>query len=292
MAAEPRGGIDPGSDAVIAFRTEISRVMGKVARLGPSVEQILKSHAYPEPISHALGEALVLAAMLGASLRDGGKLILQTKTNGRLPFLVVHYDAPGRLRGYANFDKADQALAAERGPGDQATLLGTGHLMMTLDQGDEKTRYQGIVELENQKLVDAAHTYFRRSEQLPTFIRLAVARAFIGGAWTWRAGGLMIQHLLAERGQVLKPGESGDEMLDPTLSPERLLIRLFHEEGVRAGTAAHIEARCRCSKEYIATFLKNFGPVELADMRESDGAISVTCEFCATKYRFTDGDLV
>jgi molecular chaperone Hsp33 len=192
-------------------------------------------------------------------------------------------------------------------------------LMMTLDQGDEKTRYQGIVELENQKLVDAAHTYFRRSEQLPTFIRLAVARAFIGGAWTWRAGGLMIQHLLAERGQVLRPGETGEErdatlegdddedwsrvrylastvedheMLDPTLSPERLLIRLFHEEGVRAGTAAHIEARCRCSKEYIATFLKNFSAAELADMRESDGVISVTCEFCATKYRFTGGDLV
>ncbi len=205
-----------GSDSVIAFRTEISRIMGKVARLGPSVETILKAHAYPEPVSHTLGEALVLAAMLGASLRDGGKLILQTKTDGRLPFLVVHYDAPGRLRGYANFDKTDQALAAERGPGDQAALLGTGHLMMTLDQGDEKTRYQGIVELENQKLVDAAHTYFRRSEQLPTFIRLAVARAFIGGSWTWRAGGLMIQHLLAERGQVLKPGETGEER-DATL---------------------------------------------------------------------------
>ena len=55
--------------------------------------------------------------------------------------------------------------------------------------------------------MDAAHTYFRQSEQLPTFIRLAVARHY-GPAtasgprmWHWRAGGLMIQQLPREGGK-------------------------------------------------------------------------------------------
>jgi molecular chaperone Hsp33 len=220
------------------------------------------------------------------------------------------------LRGYANFDKADAGLAEAKGRGDQGALLGKGHVAMTIDRGADKDRYQGIVALDREPLVDAAHTYFRQSEQLPTFIRLAVARHYGRGdgegarSWHWRAGGLMIQQLPREGGkrEDVSSSEEDDEenwnrarhlaatvedheLLDPLLAPQRLLYRLFHEEGVVVTPAAGLAAACRCSRERIHTYLRQFGPAELEDMREPDGGLTVTCEFCSRKYRFSSADI-
>jgi molecular chaperone Hsp33 len=314
--AENRQLAMPADDLLLPFQTVQSGVTGRIVRLGSVVDTILSRHAYPEPVSHALGEALALAAMLGAALKTDGKFILQTKTDGALDFLVADYETPGKMRGYASFNKADPTLADAKGRGDQGVLLGNGHVAMTIDPGGDMDRYQGIVALEREPLVDAAHTYFRQSEQLPTFIRLAVARHYgpsrPGGepVWRWRAGGLLIQHLSREGGKPAE-GEARDaslegednedwnrarhlaatvedhELLDPMLSPERLLFRLFHEEGVRVVPAMSVNAACRCSRERIHAVLGRFGAAELSDMREPDGAITVTCEFCSRKYRFS-----
>jgi molecular chaperone Hsp33 len=305
-------------DMVLPFRTVKSDVIGRVVRLGSVVDTILSRHAYPEPVNHALGEALALTALLGSALKSNAKakLILQTKTDGKLDFLVADFEAPGKIRAYASFDKNDAQLGAARGRGDQGALLGKGHLAMTIEPGNEQNRYQGIVGLDGNSLEEAAHTYFRQSEQLPTFLRLAVARHFGSGdgngtrGWRWRAGGLMIQQLPREGGERKLEGEAHDlslegddeenwnrarhlartvedhELLDPTLTPERLLYRLFHEEGVRVVKATPLAEACRCSRERIAMYLERFGAAELADLREPDGSIAATCEFCSRKYSF------
>ena len=307
-------------DLVLPFRTVRSDVVGRVIRLGAVVDTVLSRHAYPEPVSHALGEALALTAMLGSALKSEAqaKLILQTKTDGPLDFLVADFVAPGKLRGYANFDKADAGLAEAKGRGDQGALLGKGHVAMTIDRGSDKDRYQGIVSLDREPLVDAAHTYFRQSEQLPTFIRLAVARHY-GPARRrrararrhWRAGGLMIQQLPREGGKredAVRPARTTTRRTGtaPATSPppwrttscstrcwrrERLLYRLFHEEGVVVTPAAGLAAECRCSRERIHAYLRQFGAAELEDMREPDGGLTVTCEFCSRKYRFSSADI-
>ncbi len=306
-------------DRVLAFRTLKSGVSGRIVRLGAVADTILARHAYPEPVSRALGEAVALTAMLGAGLKSSGRLILQTRTDGALSMLVTNFDQPGALRGYARFDADDARLGAAReGRIDQGHLLGHGHLAMTIDPGGDLDRYQGIVSLDGQPLVAAAHTYFKQSEQLPTCIRLAVARHFTGGVWQWRAGGLMIQHVATAGGKPLLVGETGEqrdarlageddenwtrarlltetvedhELLDPLLTSEDLLLRLYHEEGVRVLPALALSAECRCSRERIGAVLGSFGAAELADMREADGAIGVTCEFCSREYRFAGADL-
>jgi molecular chaperone Hsp33 len=319
--AETRQLTIPADDVLLPFQTVRSGVTGRVVRLGSVVDAILSRHAYPEPVSHSLGEALALTAMLGAALKTEGKFILQTKTDGALDFLVADYETPGKLRGYACFNKEDASLHEMKGRGDQGLLLGSGHVAMTIDPGGDMDRYQGIVALTNEPLVDAAHTYFRQSEQLPTFIRLAVARHYgpshAGGepVWSWRAGGILLQHLSREGGKRPAEGEAHDaglegddnenwnrvrhlaatvedhELLDPMVSPERLLYRLFHEEGVRVVPATSLSATCRCSRERIQAFLGRFGEAELRDMREADGAVTVTCEFCSRKYRFEPGSI-
>ena len=311
-------------DIVLPFGTVKSRISGRIVRLGPAVDRVLAAHDYPDPVRQALGEALALAALLGHPLKPGGRLILQTKTDGPLGFLVVHYDAPGVMRGYASYDGDRIAeLSTERAGIMPGVLLGTGRMAMTIDPGASLPSHQGVVALDGGTLTDAAHAYFRQSEQLPTFIRLAVARQMIGGAttdaspWRWRAGGLILQHVprlggdprpdeTPEERDARLHGEDDDdwlrvatlaatvedhELIDPMLSPERLLLRLFHEEGVRVADETPVAARCRCSRERIVGFLKGFSGPDRESMREADGAITVTCEFCSTKYRFEDADL-
>lgn len=309
---------------VLPFGTVRSRIAGRIVRLGAAVDRILTSHDYPPPVSEALGEALALAVLLGQPIKPGGRLIVQTKTDGPLGFLVVHYDSPGSLRGYASFDRERlAALTPDGGKPDPGRLLGTGRMAMTIDPGGSEVSHQGIVALDGGSLTDAAHTYFRQSEQLPTFIALAVARQLAGRTaagdadWRWRAGGLIVQHVprlggdprpdeTPEERDARLHGEDDDgwnrvrilastveahELVDPTLSPERLLLRLFNEEGVRVGEMRQLEARCRCSRDRIVGFLKGFSGAELDDMREGDGRIAVTCEFCSTAYRFDRHEL-
>lgn len=306
-------------DLVLPFRTVRSGVIGRLVRLGPAVDEILSHHAAPVAVSQTLGEAVALTAMLGTALKINGKLTLQTKTDGLLDFLVVSYEPPGRLRGYARYDKRRVSVGDDV---NAATLLGHGHLAITIDPGNDMERYQGIVALDGEGIGEAALSYFRQSEQLPSFIRLAVARHYTAGEngapgrWQWRAGGLLVQHLARdggteaaelaseedeeilgdtdddwERTRILASTVEDHELLDPMLPPDRLLYRLFHEEGVRAFPAAPIEAFCRCSRERVAAFLTSFGAKELTDMREPDGSISVTCEFCTKTYRFAPDEI-
>ncbi len=298
-----------GDDAVLPFSTIRSGVEGRVVRLAGIADTILGGHDYPEPVSRALGEALALTAMLGAALKPGGRLILETRTNGPLRSLAVNFEArsdeggqvPGRMRGYAGFDKA-AVEALSRKP-ETASLLGKGHLALTIEAGEGRDSYQGVAALDGGSLSDAARAYFRQSEQLPTFIRLAVARELVPamGAtapeWRWRVGGLMIQHLAAEgldaeenwrRASFLAETVEDHELIDPLLPPERLLLRLFHEEGVRVRDAVPLDTYCRCSRERIAGFLEQFGAAELDDLRAEDGSVVVTCEFCGTAYVFAE----
>jgi molecular chaperone Hsp33 len=290
----------PSDDLVLPFQAEQADVLGRLVKLGPTVDTILSRHAYPEPVSRLLGEAVALTAMLGAALKADGKLILQATTDGPVDLLVADYQVPGELRGYARFDAARLAALDTD---DDAALLGHGHLAMTIDRGQDTERYQGVVPLEGESLTEAADTYFRQSEQLPTFIRLAVARHYRAGkgegAWTWRAGGLLVQKLTREggvssvkdfeedwhRAKALAETVEDHELLDPMLRADRLLYRLFHEEQVRVYRAIPLETYCSCSRERVEELLERFSAEDIADMTV-DGEVWVTCEFCNARYGF------
>src|SRR4249919_2920800 len=183
-------------DTVMPFEVAKLDLRGRVVRLGPVVDEILSRHAYPQPVAKLLGEALVLTVMLGSSLKIDGRFILQTQTDGPVRMLVVDFTAPGKVRACARFDKDRVAAAIADGKADAGALLGKGHLAMTIDQGPDMSRYQGLVGLDGGSLEDAAHEYFHRSEQIPTRVRLAVGEEWRGGdgpKHRWRAGGMLLQ---------------------------------------------------------------------------------------------------
>jgi molecular chaperone Hsp33 len=307
-------------DFVLPFAVEGLDVRGRVVRLGPAIDAILSRHDYPHAVSALLAEAVALAVLLGSSLKIEGRFILQTQGDGPVGLMVVDFEMPDRIRACATFD-AERVAALGDGEATDAdtisALLGTGHLAMTIDAGPHTNRYQGVVPLDGTSLEEAAHTYFRQSEQIPTVVRLAAARAFRDGkdrdrAYHWRAGGIIVQHL-PDAGPVrapdLPPGDIPEgaevhfmddpdewnearliletvedhELIDPSISAGNLLIRLYHERGVRVFDPTQLVERCRCSQERITEMLKGFSADDQAHMVK-DGEIVVTCEFCSTRY--------
>ncbi|HEY0441825.1 MAG TPA: Hsp33 family molecular chaperone HslO, partial [Xanthobacteraceae bacterium] len=146
-------------DAVVPFQVDVLDLRGRLVRLGPMVDEILSRHDYPAPVSKLLGEAVVLGVLLGSALKIEGRFILQTQTDGPVSMLVVDFTSPGQVRACARFDAARVAEATAANSASAGALLGRGHLAMTIDQGQDMSRYQGLVALEGGDLEAAAHEY-------------------------------------------------------------------------------------------------------------------------------------
>jgi molecular chaperone Hsp33 len=278
-------------------------VRGRLVRLGEAIDAILSAHAYPEPVAALLGEACALAALVGSSLKFEGRLIVQAQGDGPVRYVVADYDTEGFLRGYCRYDEAEVAAASTgfARPGAK-TLLGQGVFVMTLDRGPDFERTQGITPIEGESLSLAAEHYFEQSEQIPTKVRLAVGAVTTDTGTQWRAGGALIQLIAGDdargsteevwdRTRALFHTLADDELVDPTITPQTLLFRLFHEDGVRLEDPRPLKAQCRCSADRIATVLASFAPEERADMVEPDGKIHVTCEYCARDYELEPAEI-
>jgi molecular chaperone Hsp33 len=291
-------------DLIQPFLIEGSGLRGRLVRLGPAVETILGAHAYPAPAARLLGEALALAAALAGALKYDGVFTLQAKGDGAVRLLVADVTSAGDLRGYA---QADAARLTGLDEAALPRLMGAGHLAFTVDQGPETDRYQGIVALDGATLADCIHHYFRQSDQYTAALKVAAARVADGsGAARWRAGAITLQRLppsgrstpdedeAAEdgwrRALALMGSVRSDELLDPTLAPDQLLWRLFHEEGVRVFAPQGLRARCRCSAHRVEAMLRALGPAELEEYLV-DGHVVVTCQFCNETRRFDQAAL-
>ena len=311
-----------GDDRVVPFRVETLDVRGRAVQMGPALNRILGRHDYPDPVSRLLGEIIVFTVLLGTSLKFDGRLIVQTQSDGPAGLIVADYASPDRIRAYARFDERQIANSEKDGDVSTARLLGKGVLALTIDQGSHTQRYQGVVQLNETSLEEAAGTYFRQSEQIPTEIRLSVAKLVRAGAdgtvEQWRAGGLISQFLPDSRERIRQidlPGGNDEidrlneqahddawrelvalvetiepsELLDPTVGSERLLYRLFHERGVMVFEGVTVSDQCSCSRDRIAEIISGFTSEEIDDCI-GDERILVNCEFCSTGYNFDPSD--
>lgn len=289
-------------DFLLPFQVGDTAIRGRVVKLGPAIDAILSRHPFDEPVKVLVGEAAALVAMMGSSLKFDGRLVFQARGDGPAPMLVSDYTAGGALRATASVD--EDAPAGAKG---LPALLGKGHVAITVDQGPDMERYQGVTPLEGETLSQAAVSYFQQSEQIPTAVKLFVGKiSRPHEPDQWRAGGIIAQFVPGEGGErergeaalkdeadretweraaALLETTQADELLDPVLSAQTLLYRLYHEDGARVFDASPVIAQCPCTIDRITAVLNRYSTEELADMVE-DGQIKVTCEFCRTDYRF------
>jgi molecular chaperone Hsp33 len=289
-------------DVAVGFTIPKRSVRGRLVRLGPLLDEVLAAHAYPAPIARILSEALTLTALLGAMLKDvGGQLTLQAQTESGIVDLLVCDYRGGELRGYVRFDQA--RLTELPSLPSLQDLFGKSYLAITFDQAVGGERYQGIVPIEGVSLADAAQSFFAQSEQIPSLVRLAVNDT------GHIAGGILIQHLPEgeegrerihtrldhpewEHVRILAATIRANELVDPELSIEALLWRLFHEEEeVRILSTIELQRGCRCNADYVRGVIAKFDADERATMAAEDGTIAVDCEFCSRSFPIKLSDL-
>ena len=286
------------SDFVEPFQLERPQLRGRLVRLGPVLDRILTRHAYPFPVAQLLAEIIVAATILASLLKYTGVFTLQVKGSGPVRLIVADVTSEGAIRAYAQFDK--DGLPQDRGPAaNLPALVGAGYLAFTVDQGEDTERYQGIVSLEGEGLIDALWHYFAQSEQLATDMVMATALA----DGKWHGAAIIVQQMPEdERARITGTGDpdawnravtllataTREELLDSrageALDPNLLLYRLFHEEEVRVFTTHGVHEQCRCSEDRVRAVMAALPPEEVDELRV-DGALIITCEFCNRTYQ-------
>jgi molecular chaperone Hsp33 len=294
-------------NVVQPFRLEKTSIRGRVVRLGSVLQDIVSRHNYPAPVSYLLSETVTLCVLLSAMLKYDGIFTLQIKGSGPIHALVADATTDGKIRAYASFDELGVKKLAKRKPDRENNffhLLGKGYVSFTVDQDSEDVdRYQGIVELQGESLMDSVQYYFDQSEQIKTAFRLAIHPQDM----QWRSGAIMIQHMPVEGGYAEADKEISDEdwnrshilmascreeeILSSNLHSADVLYRLFHEEGVRIYPQQPITHACRCSREKIEHVILTLPKEETDSILEEQGKIGVTCEFCSREYNFSPKDV-
>ncbi len=292
------------TDVALGVAIPARNARGRIARLGPTVDDILSNHRYPPVVEQLLAEALVLTALLGTLLKEPtGQITLQAQTESGIVDLLVCDYLGGELRGYI---RHDPERLADAGPNPSLfALFGRGYLAITFDHPVMNERYQGIVPLEGESLAHAAQSFFAQSEQIPSIVRLAAEKR--DGRWS--AGGLLFQHLPeGEEGRerihtrldhpdwphvaILAGSVKAEELTDPELPLDDLLWRLFHEEEeVRTLDPIHLRKGCRCDPDYVRSVIARFPAEEREAMVGEDGKICVDCEFCSSSFAIEPGEL-
>jgi molecular chaperone Hsp33 len=285
---------------LLAGRRSGPAISGRLSRLGPLVEDVIIRHNYPEVVSVIIGESLAMGATLAGALKFNGVFTLQMQGDGPISLIVVDISTLDEgntfcLRSYAKYDK-DKLQMFDKP--NARELLGNGYLALTVDQGEDTERYQGLVEFVGNTLSEFAQHYFRQSQQIDAAVMVSAGRDGLSGSW--RAACIMLQRVAEDKLEALPSDEGNDpwrrnmmllatgtskEMLDSELDPRHYLYRLFHEEGLRVLPVRPLSRGCRCSEERIILVLKQLPKEDLLDFLVG-GAVEVTCEFCNSTYLF------
>jgi molecular chaperone Hsp33 len=303
---ETSGIID--DDVVQPFSLESTGLRGRMVRLGPSLKQIIELHDYPLPVSYLLSEAVTLSLLLAAMLKYDGIFTLQIQAEGPIRAIITDVNAKGHIRAYAAFDPDEIAQMDHTNHQQDHNyyhLLESGYMSFTVDQGENTERYQGIVNLTGNSLMDAVQHYFEQSEQIRTAIRMSIHPQDD----QWRSGAVMVQYIPEtpeqeadidrqserqedwQRTTILMQTCRDEELLAPNLHSADVLYRLFHEEGVRIYPPTPIKHVCRCSRERVSNVLQTLSAEERKDAQDEKGEIDITCEFCGRQYFFTRKDV-
>lgn len=311
-------------DTVLPFQLDRCDIRGRVARLDGVLDQVLAQHDYPPVIEALVAEAALLTALIGQTIKLRWKLSLQIRGDGPARLIATDYygptedGEPARIRAYASYD--EDRLDENATPFSQ---IGKGYLAVLIDQGEGMVPYQGITPIAGGALATCAQSYFAQSEQLPTQFALSYGRSqMAGGKESWRAGGVMVQHMpkaspfvageggSGEQG-LLKPedvleGEAAEnwnrvtillqsveelELIGPTVSSTDLLVRLFHEEEPRIFDPQPVKFGCTCSEDRVRESLSIYSAKDIAHMTTDDGLVTADCQFCGAHYELNPATL-
>lgn len=272
-------------DKLHRFLIDDANVRGEWVQLDTAWQALTECADYPAPIRRMLGESFAAVALLSATIKYKGALVIQVNGGSPLSMLVVQATSEGKMRGMARWnDEAELGTTVSDLFGKDATLV----ITVEPEEG-EGERYQSVVALEGETLAECLTAYFEQSEQLKTRLELAVGETSVAGLLVQRLPGEAEDEDGWNRTSMLAETVKSEELL--TLDVETLLHRLFHEENLRLYDGELLSFECGCSQQKVDDMLIGLGRKEAQDTLHEQGKIEVTCDFCNTHYEVDEIDL-
>lgn len=276
------------------FFIQNSPVRGDVAQLSDSFLTVIQQKQYPKALQSLLGEMLVAASLLIATLKIDGKLSIQLQSmneSSLLKFAMAECDHTGAVRALAGFSTENHDAYIWNGlkTSDEVLALLQDSVLFISIHPEFGDSYQSIVEKVSNNLAECLAYYQKQSAQIPTLIKLATNETC--------AAGMLVQLLpqsqqdkendpdLWDRLTVLTDTIKNLELTD--LPANEILYRLYHEEDVVLPDIAPIHFACTCSNEKSAGAIIQLGYDEAMQMLHAqNGDLVLDCGFCGKEYHF------
>lgn len=256
-------------------------IRGQLIHLDNALQQALHYHEYAEPLKKTLMQAMTMAPLLAGSLKIPTKVNIQIQNRDQSKLLLAQCNHQLQLRGMARFDD-------EQVPAAPLDLFDPGFMMIILDPEQGGERYEAVVELVNHNLIDSLHAYFKKSEQIKTWIKLSYGEQ--------GCSALLLQALPDEENEVvwehvitLAQTLKDQELL--TLDNETILTRLFHDDEIKLFEQELVQFKCQCSIERMKKMLLSIGCDEVIATAGDKKIFDITCDFCGKVFTMDRVDI-
>lgn len=265
-------------DFVRRFLLEDLEIRGAVVRLGASWRQMQAGRGYPEAVLALLGEMSAVTLLLGANLKQAGRLSFQLQGHGPVSLLLIDCSRELAYRGVARFS----ALPAGTGV---VELLGDGRLVLSLQPDLVARPYQSMVPLTGNTVAAVFEHYLAQSEQQPARLWLFASERMATGLFLQKLPGADARDADGwPRAEQLAGTVRGAEL--ERLPVAELLLRLFPQEAVRLFEPRPVRYECPRDWDKVRSMLRSLGRQEVDSILVEHGEVVVHDDICNHEYRF------
>lgn len=277
-------------DTLHRFIFENTDIRGNYVKLNHTIAEATQHQALPQNLHKALGELMVASALLASTLKLDGSLTLQIQTNGPLKLLIAECNENHGMRGAVKWSGPIESSVA-------IDLIKEGHFIITLNQKNAKTPYQGIVPMEGNSICELLENYLLRSEQIQTKLWIHSQDNIFHG--------LLIQKLPFNSSvesidsdtmknawkNVVTLANKSFKFIQPEIKTSEILQTIFPSETIRLFDPSFPKFACSCSKRSVENMLRLIGKKECESIIEEQLSITIHCDFCNECYKYTEDEV-
>ena len=268
------------SDLITRFIINNSSIRGNIIRIKNSLGELKKSLTIPEQLTSSFNEIITVCPMLAATLKFEGGLILQIQGKKSLKLIIAESDNDFKIRGTIKLSEHTNESFRD--------LIQDAIVALTVIHKDQKTPYQGIIEVGSGEIKAMIEHYLTQSMQIKSkvFFHQTKNESF----------GVLFQELPHENEEQKVITESLWNDIDLINSnalsdgPEQFLKNIFTQNDVQIFEEHAVQYECSCNQEKIYKTISLIQENEIYSSIKDD-CIEMVCEYCHKKYTVTKEEI-
>ena len=268
------------SDLITRFIINNSSIRGNIIRIKNSLGELKKSLTIPEQLASSFNEIITVCPMLAATLKFEGGLILQIQGKKSLKLIIAESDNDFKIRGTIKLSEHTKESFRD--------LIQDAIVALTVIHKDQKTPYQGIIEVGSGEIKAMIEHYLTQSMQIKSkvFFHQTKNESF----------GVLFQELPHENEEQKVITESLWNDIDLINSnalsdgPEQFLKNIFTQNDVQIFEEHDVQYECSCNQEKIYKTISLIQENEIYSSIKDD-CIEMVCEYCHKKYTVTKEEI-